>query len=64
MASLVPAFFELCHSWYSLPMHLLFGLFFFFFFFGLTIFVISIEKRLVTSTNLEYSFIFFCPQVN
>lgn len=36
---------------------------FFFFFFGL-IFIISIEKRLVTSTNLEYSFIFFCPQVN
>lgn len=61
MAQLVPTFFELCHSWYSLPMYLLFG--FFFFFLGL-IFIISIEKRLVTSTNLEYSFIFFCPQVN
>lgn len=34
------------------------------FFLVLTIFIISVGKRLVTSTNLEYSFIFFCPQVN
>lgn len=41
----------------SLPVHLLWD----FFFFNFSCFMISIGKRLVTSTNLEYSFLFFCP---
>lgn len=43
----------------SLPVHLLWD----FFFFNFSCFMISIGKRLVTSTNLEYSFfllLLFC----
>lgn len=48
---------ELCHCWYSAYASPVRN------FFGLTVFIICIGKRLVTSTNLEYSFFFFCPQV-
>lgn len=51
-------FFGLCHLWYSFPMHLLSGIFF-----SLITLTFLRYKRLMASTTIEYSFIFFCPQV-
>lgn len=59
---LVLGFFELCHSWYFLPLHLLSQ----FLLGGPNSFYNFCREEAVTSTNLEYSYFspFFCPQVN